>query len=144
LTRPTDPGKLSLKMKPRYPNRLLPRGLTTLEILVILLVVVGGLFGAWTASEKWKQGKDRSQCILNIRNAQTAMRSWQGMSQKAVGAAIDPDAIFGPGRFLERMPVCPSGGYYQFARKVPPVDTAYMSCSLATSLNHQPATTKGW
>lgn len=144
MTRPSEPGKLPGMLRPLPPVRSFSPGLTTLEVLVILLVVAGGLFVARFAAEAWKRGKERSQCILNIRNAQTAGRSFQGMNQVAVGANLDWSKIIGPGQFLTDPPVCPGGGTYHLAAKAPPVGSLFMTCSLATSLNHQPATTKGW
>jgi hypothetical protein len=132
-------------MATHHPSRFRPRGLTTLEILVILLVVIGGLFAARIAAEKWKHGKDRSQCLMNIRNAQTAMRSYGGMNQLATGDKLDwKDLYLGPGRMLYYMPSCPGGGTYHFANEVTAAGIPYMTCSLATSHDHRPPSTKGW
>ena len=132
-------------MRGRFPNRFFPRGLTALEILVILAVVIGGLFTAWLAAEKWKHGKDRNHCLMNIRNAQTAMRSYQGLNQLSMGDKLDwKDLYLGPGRMMHYMPVCPGGGTCHFANHVTAVGIAYMTCSLATSHDHQPPSTKGW
>jgi hypothetical protein len=106
-------GKTAVDMRSRFPNHFRPRGLSTLEILVILLVVVGAIFGGKIATEKWKRGSERSQCILNIRNAQTAGRSYQGMNSLGPGADLDWTMLVGPGIFLGTKPVCPGGGTYR-------------------------------
>ena len=142
---PARDGQAPIQMTSHHPCRFRPCGLSTLEILVILLVVTTGLFTAWLAAEKWKHGKDRNECLMNIRNAQTAMRSYQGLNQLATGDELDwKDLFLGPGRMMHYMPACPGGGTYHFANQATAPGVLYMTCSLAKSHNHQPATPKGW
>jgi hypothetical protein len=100
---------------------------------------------------KWNKGKDRSVCIINIRNAQQAMRGYVGMNQGYDFSFYTPEKmreiIFtGPDAYL-RYPVCPSGGTYtlhDLPAINPPLGFVFLTCSCAKTLNHKPDNTADW
>lgn len=86
-------------------------------------------------------GSDRAGCILNTRNVQQAVRSYQGMNSKNYGDPIDWSEIFGPGKMMEREPVCPAGGTYTFSKVHPDVGKFACTCSHA---DHVPPNHHDW
>ncbi len=73
----------------------------------------------------------RARCVMNIRNVQQGMRSFQNMNGfEAGGPGLEKRKIVGPRMFVEEEPICPSGGRYRYARgKFPKVGTLYLRCS---------------
>lgn len=121
------------------------KGMTLIELTVVILVLLSLISVLFIGAQAWKEGSDRSQCILNIRNAQTAGRSYQNMNQLAVGASYTAaTAVYGAGKFLETAPTCPSAGSYSWKTTIPAIGTLFMECSLNTTSNHKPANTNGW
>jgi hypothetical protein len=96
---------------------------------------------AFIGARAWKDGSDRAGCVLNIRNVQTAVRSYQVMQQLGNGDEIPWDKIIGPGAFLEQKPVCPAGGTYTFAKTVPGIGVLACRCSHA---EHAPPNHENW
>ena len=92
-------------------------------------------------AKAWKDGSDRAGCVINIRNIQTALRSYQNMNELSIGSEIPWDGIIGPGKFLETAPVCPGGGTYTFAKTIPEVGGLGCRCS---NPKHVPPSHAGW
>ena len=123
----------------------LNRGMTLIELTVVILVLLSLISVLFIGAKAWKAGSDRAQCILNIRNAQTAGRSWQNMYSKADGATVTATTdLVGSGKFLEAAPACPASGTYTWATAVPALGSLYLSCSLSSSDQHVPSNTTGW
>jgi prepilin-type N-terminal cleavage/methylation domain-containing protein len=121
------------------------KGMTLIELTVVILVLLSLISVLFIGAQAWKEGSDRSQCILNIRNAQTAGRSFQNMNQKAPGDAFTAATdVYGSGKFLETAPTCPSAGSYTWATTIPAVGTLFMTCSLSGTKNHVPGSISGW
>jgi hypothetical protein len=89
----------------------------------------------------WKDGSDRATCIINTRNVQTAVRSYQNMHSLEVGANVPWEKIFGPEGLLPQKPACPSGGTYTFAAKVPEVGELACQCG---NPDHRPPSHENW
>lgn len=117
------------------------RGMTLLEVTIVISVMLGLLSGLMIAARAWKGGTDRATCILNIRNAQLAGRSYQNMRALSAGQPFDPNTIIGEEKALPAMPTCPAGGEYSFVDEFPPVGTLFMSCSLSA---HTPQDSSSW
>jgi hypothetical protein len=81
--------------------------LSSLTLIFLLCAIWGPLFF------QWQRGADRSGCIMNIRNVQQAMRGYQGMNSSE---QAPKEKLIGPGRFIEREPVCPRGGKYTWTQ----------------------------
>jgi type II secretory pathway pseudopilin PulG len=121
------------------------KGMTLLELTVVILVLLSLISILFIGARAWKKGSDKAGCIMNIRNVQQAVRSWQNMNNKNVGAtyAVTTD-IIGTGLFVESAPVCPGGGSYSTATAVPDIGTAVLTCTLATTDGHVPPSLSGW
>jgi hypothetical protein len=112
-----------------------------IEITLIAMVVSGLLGFSFYA---WRRGSDRAACILNQRNVQQAVRSYQGIKGLCIGDVIDWAEIIGPGKFLYRVD-CPGGGTYRFANRHPAIGTLAMECSLCDKPHrHVPASHADW
>lgn len=123
------------------------KGMTLLELTVVILVLLSLISILFIGARAWKKGSDRAGCIMNIRNAQQAVRSYQNMNAATVGAAIVLSDLVGPENFLPVSPACPeSTGTYTALATVPPLGTLYLPCSLAGTATflHVPAATTGW
>lgn len=93
-------------MKSNASNRTLAhkRGITLLELTVVifvLLILVSILFIGVTA---WKRGSDRSKNIMNLRNAQQAMRGHANVFGIPIGGNIPQNDIFGANGYLRFPP----------------------------------------
>ena len=86
----------------------------------------------------------RATCIMNIRNVQQAMRSYQGMKNLGVGhkKGFSKWSIVGPGNFIGVEPVCPVGGTYWWAEdRIPAVGELMLHCSCR---DHVPTSYSDW
>jgi prepilin-type N-terminal cleavage/methylation domain-containing protein len=54
-------------------------GMTLLELTVVILVLLSLISILFVGARAWKKGSDRSANIMNLRNAQQAMRGYQNM-----------------------------------------------------------------
>lgn len=61
------------------------KGMTLLELTVVILVLLSLITILFVGARAWKKGSDRSANIMNIRNCQQAMRGYENMYQKEVG-----------------------------------------------------------
>lgn len=121
------------------------KGMTLLELTVVILVLLSLISILFIGARAWKKGSDKAGCIMNIRNVQQAVRSWQNMNAKNVSDAfVLTDDIVGSGLFVETPPACPGAGTYAFETTVPEVGTLVMTCSLSASESHVPASILGW
>ena len=86
---------------------------------------------------------NRAACIMNIRNVQQAMRSFQNMNGFGPGEdGYQKTALFGPKSFLESPPTCPSGGTYSWVEgKFPLVGELALRCS---HTGHVPERHEDW
>lgn len=121
-------------------------GFSLIEIsiaITVILLLAGVAFMGVTA---YLNVGYRTQCVLNISNVQTAIRTYSNANQYSPGATVTglQGLVIGSGLMVET-PVCPGGGTYTYGgTTVPAVGTAYLTCSLAASQNHVPKTTAGW
>ena len=121
-------------------------GLTLIEVTLVIAVLLGLISVLFIGVSAYKEGSNRSKCILNISNVQKAVRSYQNLYEKAVTDPIAKTTIAGPGKLLETEPTCPSGGTYTWSATIPAVGTAHLTCSKAAVADgdHKPTTTAGW
>ena len=57
-------------------------GMTLLELTVVILVLLSLISILFIGARAWKKGSDRAGCIMNIRNVQQGMRSFQNMTRQ--------------------------------------------------------------
>ncbi len=119
-------------------------GLTLIEVTLVIAVLLGLISVLFIGVAAYKKGADRAKCILNISTVQKAARSYQNLYELAIGDTLASTDIAGSGKMIESTPTCPASGTYTFGTEVPAAGTAYLTCSLATSDDHVPASTAGW
>jgi type II secretory pathway pseudopilin PulG len=112
-------------------------------VILVLLVLVSVLF---VTTRNWKKGADRTACLLSQYQVQQAVRGYSNLAGNRPGDEVPglPFLLFGEGKYIERMPLCPTGGIYSYmGEQVPVLGDLYMKCSLA-SQGHAPADATGW
>lgn len=123
------------------------RGMTLLELTVVIAVMLSLITLLFYGARAWKRGSDRAVCIMNIQNTQKGLRSYSNLNALEPGANIPglKNLIIGFGRFVQVTPNCPSGGIYTYGEDViPPFGTLYIECSLSGSERHTPKDFSDW
>jgi competence protein ComGC len=118
--------------------------LTLIEVTLVIAVLLGLISVLFIGVSAYREGSNRAGCILNISNVQKAVRSYQNLYELSVDDALVSSTLIGNGKMLQTAPSCRSGGAYTYRTTVPPVGTAYVTCSRGTSHNHRPASVAGW
>lgn len=119
------------------------RGMTLLELTVIIFVLIFLISILFIGARAWKKGSDKAACIMNIRSVQQMIRGYQNINNYPEGYVIDVFVIsneYG----ITNINECPGGGDYDHAGTIPPAGTLVMTCSLATSEGHVPPNIAGW
>jgi hypothetical protein len=78
---------------------------------------------------------------------QQAVRGFANMYGKRENEEVRGLAVllFGEGKYIEKTPLCPSGGVYSFGgERVPMRGDPYMKCSLAFDRGHVPLNADAW
>lgn len=128
------------------------RGMTLLELTMVILVLLSLISVLFVGAQAWKRGSDRTLCIMNIQNVQKGIRSFSNLYGHSPGTSVPglQMRVIGLGRFVEKTPTCPSsGGEYSFGADfgpdtIPPIGEVYMKCSLAVGSGHSPSNTADW
>jgi len=76
------------------------RGMTLLELTVVILVLLSLISILFIGARAWKKGSDRSANILNVRNIQQAVRGLQNTKEKSATDIVVMAEIFGTGAYL--------------------------------------------
>ena len=137
------------------------RGLSLLELTVVIAVLLALVSVLIIGSRAWKRGSDRTCCILTLRNMQIATRSYQNLYGYDYGG--HPYAAGGTQNIAEHLhskgyieatvyeqsrgnQKCAAGGTYECP--VPDIfpleGQLYMQCSLASSEEHTPTKHAEW
>ena len=143
------------------PRACLRRGLTLIEMSVVILVLLTLVSVLFMAAQSWKRGSDRAACIITLRNVQVAVRSYQNLYGYNQGG--HPYAEYGTQDIARHLmekgyieqdlyktaigqKTCSGGGTYQ--RQSPDVfplsGVLYAQCSLAAGANHVPTNASDW
>src|SRR5690348_7996294 len=102
------------------PRHRCAAGMTLLELTVVILVLLSLIAILFVGARAWKRGSDRAGCILNLRQAQQAVRAYQNVNQLNDGATLNVATdLMGPGKLIEVTPRCPGGGDYNPADHIP-------------------------
>lgn len=114
------------------------KGMTLLELTVVILVLLSLISILFVGARAWKKGSDRAASVLTIRNVQQAVRSYSNMNGKNAGDTVSDlsTELFGAGKFLENNPTAgthPAGLPVTYvitaATTIPQVGTLYMTAS---------------
>lgn len=122
-------------------------GITLIESSLVLLVLLALVSILFVSSRGWKQGADRTLCVLSQHQVQQAVRGFGNLHGKGEGEEVPGLAvlIFGEGKYIEKTPLCPTGGIYAFSGdQVPLRGVLYMKCSLADDEGHAPESANRW
>lgn len=142
-------------MKLTHNTKRAKKGMTLLELTVVILVLLSLISILFIGARAWKKGSDRAGCILNIRNVQQAIRSYGNMQGLNPGDAILDGAgapttaaavLVGAGSFMENTPTCPGAGTYagMDSGAIPDVGTVMLTCDFADGPAHAPSNTQDW
>ena len=143
---------------PRSSKR---RGFSLLETTVVIAVILSLTTILFVGARAWKNGADRTACIENVKNVQTAVRSYQevygysagGMPYAEGGTQDIARHLFAKGYITERQiaaiqgdDTCPGGGDYLRSHPdvFPLVGQLYLACSLAATERHVPEENLEW
>jgi len=96
--------------------------------LTTALPLLSGTSVLFVGARAWKKGSDRAACIMNTRNIQQAVRSYQNMNDLKPGAPLPWNKIVGPDAFLDKRPTCLEGTY-TFATSIPQAGKLACTCS---------------
>lgn len=139
----------------------LAAGLTYLELSIVIGVILSLASVTFAGANAWKNGSSRSRCVINIRNVQQAVRSYQNVhgynpgdtinafngSQSIAGQLYEIEYIRGTTYDQIRgTEPCPGGGTYSTTceSRFPKAGHLFITCSLADSQNHVPAPIHDW
>lgn len=118
-----------------------------IESTLVLLGLLGLVSVLFVSARNWKRGSDRTLCVLSQHQVQQAVRGYANLYGKGEGEEVRGLAVllFGEGKYIEKTPLCPSGGIYSFGGdRVPIRSELYMKCSLAADKRHFPQSAAGW
>ncbi|MEP5506595.1 MAG: prepilin-type N-terminal cleavage/methylation domain-containing protein, partial [Luteolibacter sp.] len=143
------------------PRAVSKRGLTLIELTVVILVLLSLVAVLFIGARGWKNGTDRATCILNMRSMQLATRSYQNLygfnpgslPYASGGTQFIAQHLLDKGYIKQSQfdsaigeDPCPSNGTYStpFPDTFPLVGSLYMTCSLSETQNHVPQTHADW
>lgn len=130
-------------MQTKLHLRSKKRGMTLLELTVVILVLLSLISILFIGARAWRKGSGKAGCIMNIRNVQQVVRSYQNMHNYSAGRTINVFTIANDFD-LGNIGSCPAGGDYDHAGAIPEAGTLAMTCSLAGSDGHEPTSYAGW
>jgi prepilin-type N-terminal cleavage/methylation domain-containing protein len=149
-------------MKTASPLRSSKRsGFSLLEITVVIAVLLSLTTVLFVGARAWKNGADRTGCIMNIRNVQQSVRSYQNTYGYSAGGMpyaeggtqdiavhLHAKGYISDGQFsaIQGGGTCPGGGAYTRTQTdvFPLVGQLYIACSLAATKKHQPQVDLDW
>jgi len=122
------------------------RGTTLIElsvVIAVILLLVGVLF---IGIQAWRDGANKSACLVNLSSIQKAVRGYQNVNILNVGDAVTGANLTTAGYF-GALPTCPVGATaYTLTGTVPAQGTPYAACASTSAAAHNPkaAETANW
>jgi|ERR1700730_8093908 type II secretory pathway pseudopilin PulG len=102
-------------------------------VIAVILLLVGVLFIGVTA---WRNGANRSACLVNMASIQKAVRGYQNINLLNPGDAVTTANLTAAGYF-GAIPTCPIGNTaYTVTGTVPVGGTQYATCAAAAPGPH--------
>ncbi|MGC4013161.1 MAG: hypothetical protein QM755_01395 [Luteolibacter sp.] len=138
-----------------------PRGITLIELTVVLCVLLTLVGITYVASTVWRKGAGRAECIMTLYHVQLAVRSYQNLSGAQpgnhpevaegsydIGLHLLKRGFIGNDLYdsIQGLKPCQGGGTYACddVNTFPQVGQLYMECSLAGEGKHVPNAYDGW
>jgi len=141
----------------KLTHKKLKPGMTLIELTVVILVLLTLISVLFIGAQAYKRGADRAACILNIRNAQQAMRAEMNVNEsKPGGPGMLQANIIGTGKYVETVPTCPGttadytilsdGNYPALGVAATTASGLYIFCNIvaADGEKHYPKSMLGW
>lgn len=133
-------------------NLRMQRGMTLLEVTVVILVLLSLITILFFGARGWKRGSDRALCIVNIQSVQKGVRGFSNLYDITPGTTVVGlrSQIIGMGLFVESVPTCKAGGIYSFGvatggeDTIPQIGELYMNCDLQIVDEHLPVEFSNW
>jgi competence protein ComGC len=116
------------------------RGTTLIElsvVIAVILLLVGVLF---IGVQAWRDGANKSACIVNQASIQKAVRGEQNVNLMNAPDPLPNGKLVTDGYF-GALPTCPAGGTYGYIDVIPAAGVLYAPCNLATTKGHAPSAT---
>ena len=149
-----------MKFNPQK-RRTRKRGMTLLELTVVIIVLLSLIGVMFIVTRGCKEGANRTSCIMQIRNIQVTTRAYQNVN------GYDPESspklkngsqniishLLSEGYISQKeydssqgTRPCPGNGLYNIATPTifPAIGTLYMSCSFSSTKDHTPRELAGW
>lgn len=144
-----------------FPRVVWHRGLTLLELSVVITMFLFLASILFIGARAWKRGSDRATCVMTLRNVQVATRSYQniygynfgGRPFVENGTQDITEHLLSRGyietklyRLIRGTDPCPAGCIYScpVPDVFPDAGELYMNCALASSDQHAPARHTDW
>jgi prepilin-type N-terminal cleavage/methylation domain-containing protein len=118
------------------------RGTTLIElsvVIAVILLLVGVLF---IGIQAWRDGANKSACLVNLSSIQKAVRGYQNVNLLNVGDNVTGANLTGAGYF-GAIPTCPvNASVYALLGTVPAQGTPYATCTSSAAAAHNPPATQ--
>ena len=117
-----------MKLKSQYTKR--KKGMTLLELTVVILVLLALIAILFVGARAWKRGADRSANILNIRNIQQAVRGHANMFNLDFDDSLASSLIVssdGSSGYMKEPEAPGTLDAYTYLGTVPAIGTLYSS-----------------
>jgi type II secretory pathway pseudopilin PulG len=135
--------------------------MTLLELTVVVCVLLALTSVLCLGARAWKNGADRTACLMNIRNVQTSVRSYQNMYGYTAGGMPYAEGgtqdiavhLFAKGYItqtqlsgIQGSETCQGGGTYECDHRdtFPMSGQLYIACSLASAKKHEMSAAIEW
>jgi len=133
------------------------KGVTLIELTVVIAIILLLISILFIGAKFYRDGADKSACVVNINGIQKAARSVQNLRNLAVADAIAPADFSGTADDpLPVLPVCPTANTaYTLLGTLPALGTPVAECAdsqfggpvsdlAAEPDTHAPSDTNGW
>lgn len=135
--------------------------MTLLELTVVIAVLLALTSVLFLGARAWKSGADRTACIMNIRNVQTSVRSFQNIygytaggmpyaenGTQDIAVQMLAKGYITPTQFanIKGGEACSGGGIYgcDHPDTFPLVGQLYIGCSLSSTKQHDMSPNIEW
>ncbi len=120
---------IPLTHPPLFNKRFNNRGLTLIEISLVIALLLGLIAVVFMGIGAYRKGADKAKCKIQLAQTQKAIRAHCNFNNLNVGDILVATVVFGPGLPVEVEPACPSGGTIAWQGVVPAISTAYGNCN---------------